>query len=307
VVNAGSWSAPFSAGYYPVQTISNLTVTELYYNPPMSNGVDGEEFEFLELRNTGPDPLDVGGATFTQGINYTFTNGTIIAPGSFFVLARNAAQFSDRFPGARIDGLYTGKLANGGETLTLIHPLGTEIFSFAYNNQPPWPTTAAGAGDSLHRFHLGNPTNAANWCAAPPTPGAIAPSSCVDSDGDGLPDAWELAHNLDPNDPSGDNGATGDPDHDGVSNEQEFIAGTDPRNAQSFLRITNISAFTGVTLAFEAISNKTYTVLYQEALGSNVWQTLTNIATRPTNGLEIIVDAPGVTNRFYRLVTPQQP
>ena len=85
------------------------------------------------------------------------------------------------------------------------------------------------------------------------------------------------------------------------------MAGTDPRSALSYLKIDDISAHAGVTLTFQSISNKTYTVLFQEALGVNIWQTLTNIAARPTNSLEIIVDAPGGTNRFYRLVTPQQP
>ena len=53
----------------------------------------------------------------------------------------------------------------------------------------------------------------------------------ADSDGDGLPDAWELAHfgNLTRN-------GAGDEDHDGVSNLDEFRNGTDPNNALSPLR-----------------------------------------------------------------------
>lgn len=51
-----------------------------------------------------------------------------------------------------------------------------------------------------------------------------------DSDGDGLPDLWEIEHNLDPNDPSGDNGRDGDPDGDGLTNEQELDEGTIPTN-----------------------------------------------------------------------------
>ena len=50
----------------------------------------------------------------------------------------------------------------------------------------------------------------------------------TDSDGDGLPDYWEAAYGLNPNDDSGDNGALGDPDHDGLTNAQEFALGTNP-------------------------------------------------------------------------------
>lgn len=47
-----------------------------------------------------------------------------------------------------------------------------------------------------------------------------------DSDGDGMPDEWEKAHGLSPNDAS-DAGA--DPDKDGYTNIEEYINGTDPQ------------------------------------------------------------------------------
>ena len=47
----------------------------------------------------------------------------------------------------------------------------------------------------------------------------------LDSDGDGIPDAWELAHNLDPQ----VRDASQDPDRDGRTNLDEYNAGTDPQ------------------------------------------------------------------------------
>jgi len=83
-----------------------------------------------------------------------------------------------------------------------------------YSDLPPWPTAAAGTNyNSLQRWNsssFGNePTN---WFAAVATAG-IANTGSVnpDRDGDGLPNDWEIANNLDPDSATGINGATGDP------------------------------------------------------------------------------------------------
>ena len=48
-----------------------------------------------------------------------------------------------------VRGSYTGQLSNGGETLTLTHPHGTEILSVTYAEDVPWPLTPDGLGFSL--------------------------------------------------------------------------------------------------------------------------------------------------------------
>ena len=50
-----------------------------------------------------------------------------------------------------------------------------------------------------------------------------------DTDRDGLPDGWEVDHGLDPDCSTGDDGTNGDPDHDGLSNIDEYQNGCDPQ------------------------------------------------------------------------------
>lgn len=49
-----------------------------------------------------------------------------------------------------------------------------------------------------------------------------------DLDNDGLPDDWERYYGLNPNSSTGDDGADGDPDGDGLTNAQEYASGRNP-------------------------------------------------------------------------------
>jgi hypothetical protein len=129
--------------------------------------------------------------------------------------------------------------------------------------------------------------------------------STLDTDGDGMPDVWELAHGLN----KFVNDAGLDPDLDGMTSLQEFIAGTAPQDGQSYLKLEATGAGSGFcVLRFVAISNRTYSVLAKDVLSANAWTSLRTVSIRPPNRVEIITDIN--TNgpaRYYRLVTPGMP
>jgi hypothetical protein len=149
VLNGSAWSPLVEAAFYPPQDLSRLALTEVMYHAPDVGATSGSEFDFLELKNTGTNTLNLSGLKFTAGVTFTFTNGTTLAPGAFCVLVRNAAAFAGKYPGVPVGGVFSGSLDNGGETLTLSHPLGATVFSVAYDDEPPWPTAPDGFGFSL--------------------------------------------------------------------------------------------------------------------------------------------------------------
>jgi hypothetical protein len=144
-----NWSALVEAPFIVIQTYTNLQITEIMYHPAPEGAVEGDQFEFLELRNGENHEIDLSGVQITNAIHFTFPAGTHLAPGAFLVLAHSPTNFASRYPGVSIDGAYSGNLANGGERITIVHATGTPIVSANYQDAAPWPSTADGQGFSL--------------------------------------------------------------------------------------------------------------------------------------------------------------
>ena len=147
--NGTNWSGLTKAVFYPPQDLSRLAITEIMYHPPQFGSLDGDEVEFLEFKNIGTNSLNLGTLTFTAGLTFTFTNNTWLAPGAFFVIGRNAAAFANKYSGRQLNGIYTGRIDNAGETLRLSTVAGSTVVSVEYNDRAPWPVTADGHGFSL--------------------------------------------------------------------------------------------------------------------------------------------------------------
>ena len=126
----------------------------------------------------------------------------------------------------------------------------------------------------------------------------------ADTDRDGIPDVIEQGLGLDPNNLAD---AQGDLDLDGMRNRDEYLAGTDPIDSQSYLRIDQSTVANQTTLLVAAVSNRTYSVQFSDSLAAGSWNNLVRLAARPTNRVESIPDPTGTTNRYYRVVLPAQP
>jgi hypothetical protein len=247
-----------------------------------------------------------------DGLNYMFpTNLTLPAHGLLLIVAINPAAFIAKYSVSGtvpVLGPWLGSLQDSGERLELKRPDAPDtngvprilVDGVRYNDKAPWPPAADGGGPSLQRKfanHYGD--DPINWQAAVPTPGLE--NAEPDSDGDGMPDSWELANGTLPGEPD----AGADPDGDDYSNYQEYLAGTNPLDANSRLRVERINTAGGaVQFEFTAASNRTFTVQFKDALEAISWSVLTNIPAAPQARVISISVPPTNSTRFYRLGAP---
>lgn len=141
-----------------------VSINEIMYNAALPDA------EFIEIYNSHPTyAFDLSGYKL-KGADFTFPPGALIQPNNYLVIAKDSAFFAAAY-GATIPliGEYTGRLQNGGETLSLVKPGATPaqeviVDQVHYDSVFPWPPTANGFGPSLQRI---DPTQdswrAGNW------------------------------------------------------------------------------------------------------------------------------------------------
>ncbi len=165
-----NWSGPTDATY--VVFAPTLRVSELHYHPadPTPEEIaagfsDADDFEFVELTNTGSSTINLAGTSFVDGIAFTFGDEPLAA-GERIVVAANQAAFVFRYgASARLAGEYgmtpeQFRFSNGGEQVTLVGPLVEPIQSFTYDDA--WYPATDGDGYSLVVVNL-TASDRATW------------------------------------------------------------------------------------------------------------------------------------------------
>jgi hypothetical protein len=92
------WSSLVEVEFIPGADLGSLKITEIFYNPSFTGAPGTDDAEFIELKNAGPQPLDLSGLRFTTGIEYIFPPATIVNPGGFIVLVRSPQVFESIIP-----------------------------------------------------------------------------------------------------------------------------------------------------------------------------------------------------------------
>jgi hypothetical protein len=125
----------------------------------------------------------------------------------------------------------------------------------------------------------------------------------ADSDADGLPDAWEAAHQLDPADPLD---RLLDPDHDGAPHGAEYLAGTDPLDPGSVLRLEIIheAGDSRWTVRFRTLPFRTYALETCDELPARTWTRVAGFPAEPAPQTRTIPLGDAPAGRYFRLVTP---
>ena len=127
----------------------------------------------------------------------------------------------------------------------------------------------------------------------------------IDTDADGLPDWWETEEfgNLAQN-------ASADPDADGFTNVQEFLAGTSPQITSSRLNFATYARggmnSQDFILTFPSVENTIYRI--QRSNNLTTWSPLGSDLTGTGSAMQIIDPGalPAATSRYYRIGIPPQ-
>src|SRR3989344_597375 len=166
------FAALFIGILVPSSALAQVVITEIMYD--LQSGADGGR-EWIEVHNGGTTAIPLGTwKLFENGTAHKITAVSVtgvLAPGSYAVIADNAAKFQVDWPqltGQLFDSAFS--LGNSGETLVLRNASSTDIDTASYQSS----MGAAGDGNSLNRVSSGT-----SFIARSPTPGAAMSATAL--------------------------------------------------------------------------------------------------------------------------------
>ena len=282
-----------------------LRFTEVQYHPQ-----DDGAAEYLEIFNPSDTAVSLQGWQLAGGVQFVFggTNAfKVLDPRQRCVVVSDVAAFGTVPAGVLVAGQFMGRLANSGDRVELIGPVGEVVDAIHYDDAAE--PLADGGGWTLvprNESELGATVwkLSAGIGGSPGTPDLASDAGPGgDTDSDGLPDVWERFHGLIVGEAATDMGWN-DRDGDGVSNRGEFLAGTDPKSAASVLRMTATPGVgNALRLSWNRVPGRSVRVLVRSAIGG-VDQILVDVPARGTAGMEEWTGTLGDGDRFYRLTAP---
>jgi uncharacterized repeat protein (TIGR01451 family) len=248
---------------------------------------------------------EVRNAQTTDAANYTVVITNVFGPANRVVSSNAALSVVN----SRSTQVVTNQGSNVTFSLAAASP-GPLSYQWYFNLTTPLVRATNASllltnvqGSNAGQYHVVVTNSAGSVTAQVASLSVILP----DTDHDGMPDEWELAHGLNPLDPTD---AKADPDHDGMSNLDEWIAGTDPQDPLSVLKAALVGGgMGGALISFTAMPNISYTLQYRTDLVEGEWLKLRDVAAQPAlRTVEILdPDATPGAKRYYRIATPQQP
>jgi hypothetical protein len=147
VLSGTTWSALNEASFAVGPVATSLRISEIQYHPQDTGDPGDPNTEFIELKNTGTQAINLNLVRFTKGIDFTFGD-VVLQPGRFTLVVRDAAAFAARYgAGLPVAGVFAGSLDNAGERIRLEDAAGTAIHDFKYSDG--WYDATDGGGYSL--------------------------------------------------------------------------------------------------------------------------------------------------------------
>jgi len=174
---ASNWSSGCNYFYTINKPIvaEALIINEVHYNPndstyfnpilDITETIDGDNFEFVEIKNISNQAIQLNGTKITGDIRIEIDYQLEIQPGSFVVFAENALWFEIKY-GFAPDGDYKNNLSNDGGNIYFRNFDRTIIDYLEYKNEIPWDTIPDDGLYSLAYIVDANDNNdPTNWSA----------------------------------------------------------------------------------------------------------------------------------------------